>query len=233
MQYDEKDLYKEDLDEDRPAPRQRHPVLLLLCGLLLAAVWGAWTLHRMAVDRRAAAAAARAAAAADVAAAAKAAGPGGAAAAAAATAPVPDPEAQPAPVPPAAGPGKRRFYGVVYDLANKKPLAAAQVILALGPPGATGVAATCPTDLNGHYTCDLSEAADQVSVSVSTEGYQGQFEDLIPPLRARSESQRRAVLAQRDDYLEPARVLFAVSQEVVLLDLVVVPKDWLPPAPKP
>jgi hypothetical protein len=133
-------------------------------------------------------------------------------------------------VPPAPAADLRRFFGVVYDLATKKPLAGAKVVFAVGPSGAAAEMPPCPADVNGHYTCDVPEEADSVSAYVTAEGYQGQFEDLIPPLRARSESERRAVLSQRDDYLEPARVLFEASQEVVPLDLVVVPKGWLPPA---
>ena len=224
--FEEKDLYEQ--DEDRPTPRGGHPLLLLLYAFLIGAGWVAWQMHRRAVARAAPGAV-----------------PAGSAAMQGQTPlpapvplapgadqlPAPDPEARPAPIPPAAGANMRRFYGVVYDLSTKKPLAGAKVFFDVGQPGGVAEQAPCLTDLNGHYTCDLSDDAAPVSVYVLTEGYKGQFEDLVPPLHARSVSERRAVLAQRDDYLEPARVLFSTSQEIVPLDLVVVPKAWLPPTP--
>jgi hypothetical protein len=213
---DEKSLY-DAADDDRPVPRRGHPLRLLLYAFLIGAGWLAWQMHLRAVARAANPSPSAA--------------PAGISAifTGAAPAPAPDPEARPAPEPPAPAADLRRFYGLVYDIATKKPLSGAKVIFEVGEPGAAAETPPCSADLNGHYVCDVSEGASSILVYVSTEGYQGQFEDLIPPLRARSESERRAVLAQRDSYLEPARVLFEAGQEIVPLDLVVVPKAWLPP----
>ena len=222
MKFDEKDLYKDDgEEEDQPKPRRGRPLLLLHYAFLIGGAWAAWLLHQRALARAAARGALSAA---------PAGGLGVMLGTVPPTGPASIPVAQPADVPPSPPTGQRRFYGVVYDLATRRPLVAARVIFDVGQPGAAAEMGPCPTDMNGHYTCDLSDEADPVSVHVATEGYHGQFEDLVPPLRARSESERRAVLAQRDGYLEPTRVLFGAAQEVVPLDIVVVPQGWLPQA---
>ena len=209
MQFDEKDLYQ----EDRPAPRSGSPLLLLACALLIGAAWCALLMHQRVASR-----------------AARAAGAAAAPESARALALAPDPEARPAPVPPAPSESRRRFYGVVFDLATKKPVSGAQVILAGNAEGAAINLMPCQTDLNGHYACDIWDSFAAVWVQVSSTGYRGQFEDFFPTLRKRQPAERRAVLAQKDGYLEPARVVFTAGQEVVPLDLVVVPAAWLPQA---
>ena len=208
MKYQESDLYKE--DDDRPRPRRSNPLLLLAGAFLLAAGWGAWLMHQRAVARTQTA---------------KAVWVGGVAEP---PAPVPDPEARPAPVPPAPSESRRRFYGVVFDLATKKPVPGAQVILAGNAEGNSVSLTPCETDLNGHFACDIWDSIPAVWVQVSSTGYGGQFEDFYPTLRKRSADERRAVLAQKDGYLEPVRLVFTVGQELIPLDLAVVPQGWLP-----
>jgi hypothetical protein len=207
---DESEIFKGEADE-RPVVPRRNPLLLLIWAFLLAAGWGAWLLHQRAEARRAAALA-------DLEA--RAAGAPGAAALA------PDPEARPALVPPAPPADLRRFYGVVFDLATKKPVSGAFVILSVGEAHSSVNAQPCQSGLNGHYICDIGDGFEGLSVQVSSRGYQGQFEDFYPSLLKRSQDERRTVLAQRDGYLEPARVTFVASQEVVRLDLAAIPADW-------
>ena len=109
-------------------------------------------------------------------------------------------------------------------------MSGAQVILAGNAEGTASPLTPCEADLNGHFACDIWDSIPAVWVQVSSTGYRGQFEDFFPTLRKRSADERRAVLAQKDGYLEPARLVFLAGQEVIPLDLAVVPQDWLPQA---
>jgi hypothetical protein len=238
VQYNEEELYEE---EFRPAPRRGNFLRLLAYALLIGAGWGAWQMHRRGISPAASApavpalaapvqAAAPATTVASPAVPAQAAAPAAAVRSQASTESTdPGPEAQPAPVPPPPAARQRRFYGVVYDLATTRPVAGASLTFDIGsrPPG-PGREQSQMTDAAGYYLADFPEDADKLTVSVQAAGYGGQLEDIYPPLRRRSESERRALLSRRDDYLGPVRVLFTPSQEVVPLDLVVVPQDWLP-----
>jgi hypothetical protein len=216
--WDESELYAGDIDE-RPAPPRRNPWLLLIVAFLLSAGWGAWLMHKRGVARRAAALAALEA---------RASGAPGAAGASDGAAAVlaPDPEARPALVPSSPPANQRRFYGVVFDLATKKPVSGALISLSVGEQRSVVNTQSCQASLNGHYLCDVSSHFDGLWVQVSSQGYTGQFEDFYPSLLKKSDEQRRTVLAQRDGYLEPARVTFVASQELVRLDLAAVPADW-------
>ena len=222
--WDEKDIYREEPpDEDAPRPVKRgHPALMVAFALFLTAGWGAWLLHQRAEARRAAELAELQARAAGLPGAVN---PDGTPSAAAPV-PKPDPVARPAQVPPAPPPNYRRFYGVVFDLATRKPVSGAGIVLSLGEKDRVVNPVPCQASLNGHFACDVSDQYDGLGIHVSSGGYVGQFEDLQPSLLERPEAERSTILAQRDGYLEPTRLLYVTSQETVRVDLAAVPADW-------
>lgn len=132
--------------------------------------------------------------------------------------------AAPAPIPPPPDSLFRRYYGVVYDLDTLKPLAGARLeFKAKGDD--TGWTATV-NDL-GHYQMDLFKGPDNaMTVSAAVPGYRpGLLEEKDPPLRERSRSARRMIIDETSDSdLEPIPLRFRQDDELVELDLVVVPQ---------
>jgi hypothetical protein len=254
LQYDERDLYEEEL---RPTPRGGNSLKLLACAVAIGAGWAAWQMHLRAVSRMTPAEAPVAALGVSVstksaastpvvpdvvvpaqpsvvAAAAVAQGP-----AAQERTPTGGAEAQPAPVPQAPAEGRRIFYGVVYDVATKKPAAGLTLnfssVQEMSSPGMPTV--TMPevkeasTDNAGHYLVEMPSEADQIAVVVKSDGNGGRLEDYDPPLREIPEQKRRYLVSQRDDYRDPLRPLFSPSQDVVPFNIVLIPDSWLPKTP--
>jgi hypothetical protein len=139
-------------------------------------------------------------------------------------APPPAAPALVAPAPPSPNPGLRCWYGLVYDLATLRPIARAKVRFNT-KAGSLGETAT---DGAGHYRFDLPSniASAQVSVSIpNLPGYrEGLLEDQDPPLRERSPDARKRIMTETtDNDLEPIPLRFRETDEVVELDLVLVP----------
>lgn len=132
--------------------------------------------------------------------------------------------AAPAPIPPPPDSLFRRYYGVVYDLGTLKPLAGARLEFKV-KGDETGWTATV-NDL-GHYQMDLFKGPDNtMTVSAAVPGYRpGLLEEKDPPLRERSRSARRMIIDETSDSdLEPIPLRFRQDDELVELDLVVVPQ---------
>lgn len=132
--------------------------------------------------------------------------------------------AAPAPIPPPPGSLFRRFYGVVYDLDTLKPLDGAKIVFKM-KDNETGWTATV-NDL-GHYQMDLFKGPDNtMTVSAAVPGYRpGLLEEKNPPLRERSRNARKMIIEETSDSdLEPIPLRFRQDDELVELDLVVVPQ---------
>ena len=118
----------------------------------------------------------------------------------------------------------RCWYGLVYDLETLRPINKAKVRFNT-KGGSMGEAAT---DAAGHYRFDLpmNLVSAQVSVSIAhPPGYrEGLLADQDPPLRERSPDARRLIMTETtDDDLEPVPLRFRETDEVLELDLVLIP----------
>lgn len=155
-----------------------------------------------------------------------------------AAAPVADATPPPEPAPP--GENHRRFYGVVYDVSTLKPIAGAELKFMF--PGAEN-GSRVTTNTFGHYQVDLVKNTTRlikpdgsyvivpddkpmVVAIMPVAGYRdGQLEDTDPPLRERSRSARRRIIAETTDSdLEPMLLRYQSNAAIVPLDLVLLPK---------
>ena len=132
--------------------------------------------------------------------------------------------APPTPAPPTEH--RRRFYGVVYDVATLKPVAGAKLLFRANTAQA-GWPAT--TNELGHYQLDLVKGTIDMPMVVAVApvaGYrEGQLEDTDPPLRERPRSVRRRIIEETSDNdLEPVPLRFQRDADIVPLDLVLLPK---------
>lgn len=134
--------------------------------------------------------------------------------------------AAPAARPAAAGPpakGDWRVSGSVYDLAELRPVAGAEITFLRDgrEPAKAG------TGDDGTFEIDLAKG-DGWTVEVQAPGYRpGQVLELDPPYRARDADERRAALELiTDGDLAPAAVGWKRSSSRVRLDLIVVPSRW-------
>lgn len=138
--------------------------------------------------------------------------------------PPPPPDAEPPPAPsPPEGATQHRFYGVVYDLATKKPVA--NIKLLFKPSGGEdGWPAV--TNSSGHYQWDLYESQALMTVWVEAPGYRkGLLEDKDPSFRERSRESRDQLIEETTDSdLEPVPLRYAPRARVVPLDLALVPE---------
>lgn len=136
-----------------------------------------------------------------------------------------------APAEPAAG--MVRVFGVVYDLDTAAPVAGAALRFQGFGRNAWGTAA----DADGYFTLDIPAPFfdEAILASVTAGGYrEGQLEDSPSPYFERPAEMRRAVIEQlAPSDLEPLPV--RSRQNLVPLDVVLVPKDLAPvkaaPAP--
>jgi hypothetical protein len=130
-----------------------------------------------------------------------------------------------APVPPTPDMNTlRSWYGVVYDLITLQPLASATIVI----KDKDRTVSKTTTDLEGHYHLVMYRGAANGQLSVTVEnppGYrEGVLEDRDPPLRERSPVDRKAILEETtDNDLEPVPMRCRDSDQVVQLDLVLVP----------
>lgn len=134
--------------------------------------------------------------------------------------------AAPAARPAAAGPpakGDWRVSGSVYDLAELRPVAGAEITFLRDgrEPAKAG------TGDDGTFEIDLAKG-DGWTVEVQAPGYRpGQVLELDPPYRARDADERRAALELiTDGDLAPAAVGWKRASSRVRLDLIVVPSRW-------
>lgn len=130
-----------------------------------------------------------------------------------------------APAPPLPDPSFFRVYGVVYDLATLRPIVGAHLVFRT----AHFTVAAGVTDAAGHYRVDLSKGNNSGDVTISilegVPGYRnGLFEDKDPPLRERPKEARLMIMSETTDSdLEPVPLRYKQSDEVIPLDLVLVP----------
>lgn len=138
--------------------------------------------------------------------------------------PEPVPAAPPEP-PPAAPNTMRIFYGVVYNGLTGMAVPNATVLY----KNATGQVGWAKTSAAGHYHISLSRGYQSGEVLASVApvpgGSPGLFEDKDPPVRERAPESRRSLMEETvDSDLEPTPVRFKEDDDVVQLDLVLVPE---------
>jgi|GEM_PF-6641907 len=158
------------------------------------------------------------------------------AAVAASTAAAPDQEeAELPPAPTGSNPNALVIYGVVYDLATKKPVPKTDVIFSRGGQLAL---AQAQTDAHGWYRADIPKgsAPQYLSARASRDDYAGALQERDPPLASRTAAQRRAAAEEIVESDKPIKPIgFDVETQVSLaeLDLALVPRVWpagMPPA---
>lgn len=135
----------------------------------------------------------------------------------------------PAPAPPQAvalhppGPGEVRVHGTVYDLATRQPVKDANVRFESRRTDARWEAMT---NSAGRYDVILfKNHSDAITVMIEAPGYRkGLLEDRDPPYRERSQQAREDLIAETiDSDLEPVPLRHRESEQIVALDLVLVP----------
>lgn len=131
-----------------------------------------------------------------------------------------------APAPPLPDPAFHRVYGVVYDVVTLRPIAGVKLLFKT--ERFTVAAGT--TDEAGHYRIDLSKGNNSEQVLISIDGRipgyrDGLFEDKDPPLRERPKDARLMIMSEiTDSDLEPVPLRYKHSEELVQLDLLLVPQ---------
>lgn len=134
----------------------------------------------------------------------------------------PPPVAAPAALHPPA-PGEVRVHGTVYDLATRRPVKDANVRFESRKTEARWEAMT---NAAGRYEVNLfKNGADAITVMIEAPGYRkGLLEDRDPPYRERSQQAREDLIAETiDSDLEPVPLRHRESEQIVALDLVLVP----------
>lgn len=134
----------------------------------------------------------------------------------------------PAAAPPAVtlhppGPGEVRVHGTVYDLATRQPVKDANVRFESRRSDARWEAMT---NAAGRYEVNLfKNTSDAITVMIEAPGYRkGLLEDRDPPYRERSQQAREDLIAETiDSDLEPVPLRHRESEQIVSLDLVLVP----------
>lgn len=123
------------------------------------------------------------------------------------------------------GPGEVRVHGTVYDLATRQPVKDVNVRFESRKTDARWDAMT---NAAGRYEVNLfKNASDAITVMIEAPGYRkGLLEDRDPPYRERSQQAREDLIAETiDSDLEPVPLRHRESEQIVALDLVVVPLD--------
>ena len=139
-------------------------------------------------------------------------------------APAPAPTAVPQRVPPPPFKNYRRVYGVVYDAATLKPVAATIVFTT-----DSGLKATATTDAAGHYMFDTDRIYRDGEISISVTpvpGYrEGMIEEGNPPLLDRPEDSRQKTIEETTDFdLGPAPLRIFEDQQVIEANFAVIPE---------
>lgn len=147
--------------------------------------------------------------------------------------PDPDPgnaEAELAPTPGNLNPSQYLVYGVVYDLASKRPVKNARIYFV------GNVYGYASTDEHGWYRLSPAEGVfhDEVSVTASAFGYQaGALVERNPSLASYSDVERRTVAEEADNPIKPAVFRLGAQEPLVELNLAMIPLNWpenMPPA---
>ena len=145
----------------------------------------------------------------------------------------PDAEAELPPVPKDSPSDRLIIYGVVYDLATKRPVKHAWITIEPGGPVARQSTSTY-TDQHGWYQVEFPRGglAYGAAVHALAEGYpQGRaLQETDPPLASLSPGRRRAI---PEEAPETVHVTLAPSVPLAELDLVLNPMKWPKGMPLP
>ncbi len=144
------------------------------------------------------------------------------------------PEAQLSPVPTDIDHIHHTIYGLVYDLATKKPVRDLELKFALRNPG--NVPSTCRTDAHGWFRIGFPrgwlEGPTEVS-AVNSPFKTGPVLEKNPPLRSRSDARRRAFAEADACSHRPLTIQIPANAPLAELNIALIPDVWpkgMPPA---
>lgn len=149
-----------------------------------------------------------------------------------------DEEAELPPVPKHLNPKATTFYGVVYDLATKKPVKGARIVLGARIIAESPTYTTfAVTDAHGWYRQEIPFIAAPVNVQVvesldpqsaASQGpryISGALQEQDPPLASKSDVARHTI-AEEAHYPVPPLKIPGFAAQLAELDLVLIPRTW-------
>lgn len=126
------------------------------------------------------------------------------------------------PPPPHLKPGEMGLYGVIYDLATKKPVVGSQLVLRWN-----GEYHTLWTDRHGWYRLIMPMRLTDITVELRARDYSpGALQEMDPPLASRSDIERHTIAETADQPLKPIIVPTNAAEPLMELDLVAIPNVW-------
>jgi hypothetical protein len=135
-----------------------------------------------------------------------------------------DQEAELPPVPRDLSPEKVTIYGVVYDLATKKPVPRARIDF-----GSTMWGRRTYTDAHGWYRLDFQRNAVGSQLSVGVVNFRhrpGALQEQDPPLASYSDGERHTIAEESDDPLPRLEIPLNHGVDLAELDMALIPREW-------
>jgi hypothetical protein len=130
------------------------------------------------------------------------------------------------PVPNKPNPQAVTFYGVIYNLATKKPVKGASISAST----LSFHQARVLTDVHGRYQIEIPFEeidGDPIDFHVQEPRFiDGALQERDPPLASSSDVRRRTVAEERSFPLPPVKIKASVDTPLVKLDLVLIPRTW-------